>query len=68
MILQPKFILSSQYIRAFRVLKTVDKGTWSTHHIISKIHLNPASNPADNPYQRSVPPPPDHVDKQGQQH
>ncbi|ERF71279.1 hypothetical protein EPUS_05331 [Endocarpon pusillum Z07020] len=69
-----KFALSPRYTRAFRILEAVSKGNalrinlpaaWKMHQVISKIHLDPAPNPDDDPYQRNLPPPPDHIDEQG---
>ncbi|ERF71996.1 hypothetical protein EPUS_07466 [Endocarpon pusillum Z07020] len=69
-----KFALSPRYTRAFRILEAVGKGNalrmdlpaaWRIHQVISKIHLDPAPSPDDDPYQRNLPPPPDHIDEQG---
>ena len=69
-----KFVLSPRYTRAFRILEAVGKGNalrmdlpvgWGVHCVINKIHLDPAPDPENDPYQRNVPPPPDHIDEQG---
>jgi Chromo (CHRromatin Organisation MOdifier) domain len=41
---------------------------WRVYRVISKIYLDPAADPDNNPYQHNVPPPPDHVDEQGMEH
>jgi Chromo (CHRromatin Organisation MOdifier) domain len=72
-----KFTLSPRYTRAFKILETLGRGnalrldlpaSWGIHPVISKIHLDPAPNPDDDPYHRNVPPPPDHIDEQGVYH
>ncbi|ERF69455.1 hypothetical protein EPUS_09453 [Endocarpon pusillum Z07020] len=69
-----KFALSPRYTRAFRILEAVGKGNalrmdlpaaWRLHQVISKIHLDPAPSPDDDPYQQNLPPPSDHIDEQG---
>jgi len=69
-----KFALSPRYTRAFRILEKVGRGNalrldlpaaWGIHPVISKIHLDPALDPDDDPFQRNLPPLPDHIDEEG---
>ncbi|KAF7502056.1 hypothetical protein GJ744_007973, partial [Endocarpon pusillum] len=63
-----KYLLSAfcaQSVGRGNALRIDLPASWRMHPVISKIHLDPVLDPANDLFQRNVPPPPDHIDEEG---